>query len=52
MFDGKELGSNEGSTQGDPNAMIVYRIAPILFLKHLVTCYAESNPKIIAHGEY
>ena len=52
MFGSKELGSNEGTTQGDPNAMVVYGIASTLFLKHLVACYAERDPNMIVQGGY
>ena len=51
MFGCEELGSNEGSTSGDPNAMVVYGIASTLFLKHLVSCYAERDPKLVSQGD-
>ena len=52
VFGSKELGSNEGTTQGDPNTMVVYGIASTLFLKHLVACYAERDPNMIVQGGY
>lgn len=51
VLGGKELQSNEGTTQGDPTAMAVYGIGLTPLLKHLTNLYPEKDPKIVAFAD-
>ena len=37
--------------QGDPTAMVVYWIGLTLFLKQIVTCYLERDPKMVVFAD-
>ena len=51
ILGGKEIQSNEGTTQGDPTAMAVYGIGLTPLLNYLLTMYPEKDPKIVAFAD-
>ena len=51
VLGGKEFLSHEGTTEGDPTAMAIYGIALTPLLKHIATCHADRDPKMVASAD-